>query len=171
MDFDDHLWYMKSYDLNDVGVVKLHCGECEKNFRGTNGDHSKSAIHNLFANSKKSHLQSSLHIRSWCRRKGMEYSNLPQSQAPKGKAIILTTADYMRLVEEGLAILEEVNSSVDSVQGPFVVIGDEDVMQLKSFWYKVRCKVDGEIFQLCPPRNLKANLESHVHGLKYSNAL
>lgn len=169
MDFDDHLWHLKSYDQNDVGVVKLHCGECKKDFGNSTGDYCKSI---LFANFKNSHLQSSLHIRSWCRRKGVECLNHPQSQAPKGKTIILTAADHKRLVEDGLRVLEEVNNSVDGGLGPFVVIGDEDATRLKSFWYKVRCKVDGEIFQLCPARkNLKANLENHIHGLKHSKAV
>jgi hypothetical protein len=56
IDLEDHSWHLKSWDLNDVAVVKLFCGECNKDFGGTNGDHSKSAIHNLFANFKKSHI-------------------------------------------------------------------------------------------------------------------
>ena len=52
MDFADHLWNLKSYDLIGVPVVKILCGECQKEFGGTAGDHSKTAIHNLFANFK-----------------------------------------------------------------------------------------------------------------------
>ena len=53
-----------------------------------------------------------------------------------------------------------------------MVFGDQDMTELKSFWYKVKCKVDGEMFQLCSARkNLKANLLNPLHGLKHSKAL
>ena len=64
IDLEDHSWYLKSRNLNDVAVVKLFCGKCNKDFGGTNTDRLKSAIYNLFANFKKSHIQSTLHIRS-----------------------------------------------------------------------------------------------------------
>ena len=66
IDLEDHSWHLKSWDLNDVAVMKLFCRECNKDFGGSNGDHSKSATHNLFANFKKSHIQSTQHISSWC---------------------------------------------------------------------------------------------------------
>jgi hypothetical protein len=53
---EDHEWKLKSWDLNGIPVVKVYCGECDKDFRGTNGDYSKNTIHNLFANFKKSHI-------------------------------------------------------------------------------------------------------------------
>ena len=56
IDFEDHSWHLKSWNLNDVAVMKLFCGECNKDFGGNNGDHLKSAIHNLFANFKKSYV-------------------------------------------------------------------------------------------------------------------
>jgi hypothetical protein len=31
---DDHLWSLKSWDQNGIGVVKLWCGECCKEFEG-----------------------------------------------------------------------------------------------------------------------------------------
>jgi hypothetical protein len=56
IDLEDHSWHLKSWNLNDVAVVKLFCGECNKDFGGNNGDHLKSAIHNLFSNFKKSYI-------------------------------------------------------------------------------------------------------------------
>jgi hypothetical protein len=63
IDLKDHEWKLKSWDLNGILVVKVYCGECNKDFGGTRGDHSKNTIHNLFANFKKSHIQSTLHIK------------------------------------------------------------------------------------------------------------
>jgi hypothetical protein len=56
IDLEDHEWKLKLWDLNGIPVVKVYCGECDKDFRGTNGDYSKNTIHNLFANFKKSHI-------------------------------------------------------------------------------------------------------------------
>ncbi len=52
---DDHLWSLKSWDQNGIGIVKLLCGKCCKEFGGLVDDHSKSSINNLFGNFKKSH--------------------------------------------------------------------------------------------------------------------
>jgi hypothetical protein len=82
---EDHIWTLKSFDNNNVGVVKLQCGECQKDFGGGSGDHSKSTIHNLFSNFKKSHIMSNAHIRNWCRRKGIPWIEHPQFSVQKGK--------------------------------------------------------------------------------------
>jgi hypothetical protein len=107
---EDHIWTLKSFDNNNVGVVKLQCGECQKDFGGGSGDHSKSTIHNLFANFKKSHIMSNAHICNWCRRKGIPWTEHPQSSVQKGKTLILTAEDHKRAVEDGLAILDMVIS-------------------------------------------------------------
>jgi hypothetical protein len=39
-----------------VAVVKIHCGECDKDFGGSGGDHNSHAMSNLFANFRKHHL-------------------------------------------------------------------------------------------------------------------
>jgi hypothetical protein len=44
----DHEWVVKSWDHNGLGVAKVHCLECIKDFGGSNGDHSKGAISNIF---------------------------------------------------------------------------------------------------------------------------
>ena len=49
LDFADHLWQLKSYDLNGVAVVKILCGEYNKESGGTSGEHNRSIIQNLFA--------------------------------------------------------------------------------------------------------------------------
>jgi hypothetical protein len=44
--------------------------------------------------------------------------------------------------------------------------------ELKSFWYKVRCKLYRDLFQLCPPKkNLRSNLDVSLQGLKYCKIL
>jgi hypothetical protein len=81
----------------------------------------------------------------------------------------MTPADHKRLVEEGVSILQSVNDSISEDDPPFVIVGDVGVPQLKSFWFKVRCKIDGELMHLCPQKgNLRANLENHVHGFLHT---
>jgi hypothetical protein len=87
-----------------------------------------------------------LYIRSSCRRKGVYFSDHPQSVATKGKPVILTTADHKHAVAEALGILKGVNDSVAIDGGPFVLVGDPEAEHLKSFWYKVRCKLCGDLF-------------------------
>ena len=53
---DDHEWWLKSFDLNSRGVVKLWCTECKKDCGKSSKDHTKSEIDNLFNNFKRSHI-------------------------------------------------------------------------------------------------------------------
>ena len=76
---DDHMWCLKSWDKDGKGIVKLYCGECSKLYGNSVGDHSKTAISNLFGNFSKKHLISTSHIRNWCTRTKTEFSSLPQS--------------------------------------------------------------------------------------------
>jgi hypothetical protein len=46
----DHQWHLRSLDQNFVGVVKLYCVECCKEFGYTTGDRSKNTIQNMFTN-------------------------------------------------------------------------------------------------------------------------
>ena len=71
-----------------------------------------------------------------------------------------------------MSIVQSINDSIFVDDPPLVVVGDVDYAQLKSFWYKVRCKFDGEIIYLCPTkRNLRANLENHLHGLIHTKCI
>jgi hypothetical protein len=81
---DDQVWFLKSWDLAGEAVVKIHCGECDKDFGGSSGDHSSHAMSNLFANFRKYHLHTQAHLRSFCQRHNLEYSDHPQSGTPKG---------------------------------------------------------------------------------------
>ena len=75
-------------------------------------------------------------------------------------------------MEEGVSILQSVNDSISSDDPPFVLIGDVGSKQLKCAWYKVRCKLDGEIMLLCPAKqNLRINLEHHVNGLTHTKCV
>jgi hypothetical protein len=130
---EDHVWTLKSFDNNNVGVVKLQCGEYQKDFGGGSRDHSKSTIHNLFINFKKSHIMSNAHIRNWCCRKGILWTEHPQSSVQKDKTLILTAEDHKRAVEDGLAILDMVNKDIYAEGGPFVAIGDPAGDSIKSF--------------------------------------
>jgi hypothetical protein len=122
LDLNNHLWHLKSWDDKDVPVVKLHCGECKKDFEGDSGDHSKCAIHNIFNNFKKSHILSTLHIQAWCRRKEISFNDHPQTSS--GKALVLTTSDHEALVDEGLQVLKKINDNICADVPTFLFIGD-----------------------------------------------
>jgi hypothetical protein len=111
---------------------------------------------------------SNAHIPNWCRRKGIPWTEHPQSSVQKGKILILTAEDYKQAVEDGLVILDMVNKDICAEGGPFDAIGDPEGDSIKSFWHKVRSKVCGDLFQLYPPKkNLAANLTNHVMGIKH----
>jgi hypothetical protein len=64
--------------------------------------------------------------------------------------------------------MRSVNDSINSGGGPFVLVGNVDAQIMKSFWYKVRCTICGELFLLCPAKkNLGINLENHLNGIKH----
>jgi hypothetical protein len=76
-DGNDVVWYLKFWDANGNGIVKIHYGECQKDFGGNTGDHTNYAITNLFASFGKHHLQTNEHIKSYCQRKGISWFNHP----------------------------------------------------------------------------------------------
>ena len=48
---EDHEWWLKTFDLNACGVVKLWCDKCKKDCGGGGStDHTKAQIDNLFNN-------------------------------------------------------------------------------------------------------------------------
>ena len=74
---DDNLWHQKSWDENDVTIVKIHCGKCVKDFGSTARDYNSHAISNFFMNFRKTHLHTTLHIRNFCQRQGLPYTDHP----------------------------------------------------------------------------------------------
>ena len=76
----------------------------------------------------------------------MQFEDHTQSVASRGKHAVLTTLDHRHAVTEGLGILKIVNDFVSVDGGPFVLVGDPAIEELKSFWYKVRCKLCGDLF-------------------------
>ena len=94
---DDHLWFLKSFDHNGVGIIKIYCQECKKDFRGSGARYGKIAVMNLFTNFKKSHILSNPHIQHWCDRKGIDWNDwckFVDHSTSKGKPKILTTTDH-----------------------------------------------------------------------------
>lgn len=172
MCLEDHHWGLRSWDHNGLGIVKLHCKECNKEMGGSSGDHSKLTVNNLFGNFKKSHLMSIAHIKNWCSKHSVKYSDHPQSEVKGSKAIILKQEDHRKRINDGLLILEGVNQTVEEGVKPFTVFGDApEPTEMKCFWVKVRCSYCREFFQLCPPKmNLESNLMNHLNGLKHTKA-
>jgi len=170
IDFADHLWKLKTYDQHGMVVVKIFCGECNKDCGGSSGEHSRyHGIQNLFTNFKKSHLHLALHIKHWCKKRDILYSDHPKKEGNSSKPVVYTTANHRYLVDEGVSTFQSVNDSISSNNPPFVVVGDVGVSRLKSFWFKVCCKINEELMYLClQKRNLRANLENHFHGLLHT---
>ena len=86
--------------------------------------------------------------------------------------MIMSTVEHEQLLREGTDIMDKVNDATEEVNGqkPFYVVGDTTAngFKYRSYWFKVQCRVCGDFFQLCPPkRNLLANLNNHLHGLKH----
>lgn len=61
---EDHRWNLRSWDQSGAGVVKLYCVECFKDFGPASSDQTETTIQNLFANLKKSHIMSNIHVRN-----------------------------------------------------------------------------------------------------------
>jgi hypothetical protein len=142
------MWKLKTLDVNDIGVVKVHYAKCGKDFGFSTGDHSKSAIHNFFMNFKKSHLMSAIHIRNWYWRKGVWFKDHSYSQAAKGKTVVLIPADHKHLVLEGIEILDALNEDIGGVKKTLDVIGDLNSEEVRSFWFRVKCNFCGDYFML-----------------------
>ena len=113
------------------------------------------------------------HAKNYCRRKGIEWKDYPQSGPKKGgKVLIFTAEDHKCLVKEGLELVAIVNAKSDSERPPFVVGGDVNLNQVKCFWLKVKCTYCFDFYQLCPlKKKLLANLEDHMQGTKRCKAL
>ena len=111
-DMEDHNWVFKSFDKNEVVIVKLHYLECGKDCGGSSGKHSKDAVSNLFNNFKNSHVVTEGHIRQYYRKKGIPYE--PRSGATSGKgesSPTLTLVNHKELVQEGIRTTNNVNDT------------------------------------------------------------
>jgi hypothetical protein len=135
--------------------VKVHCTECDKDFEGNTREHNTHSISNMIANFWKHHLHTNFYICSLCQRLGLLYTDHPQSEAPKGKAVILSNVDHERLVKEGTDIMHKVNGMVKEVNGhkPFFIVGNRT-----SNGFKLK-------------KNLEANLINHIQGYKHKKAI
>lgn len=73
----DHDWWLKSFDMNGSGVVNLWCGECKKDCGGSNKDHTKAHIDNLFNNFRRLHIVNANHVRNFYVAKNVEFEDHP----------------------------------------------------------------------------------------------
>ena len=113
LSLEDHDWCLKSYDSQGKAIVILHSLEYKKDFGGTDGQHSKDRVSNLFSNFRKSHIMSNQYIKNWCLQKGLDWCNHPQSIVKGKKMVVITVEDHKRLVLKGVEILKQVNDSLD----------------------------------------------------------
>jgi hypothetical protein len=59
---DDNIWYLKLWDSNGLGIIKIYCAECMKDFGGNTSSYSNHSINNLFNNFRKHHMHTNAHI-------------------------------------------------------------------------------------------------------------
>ncbi len=86
--------------------------------------------------------------------------------------VVLTNEDHKRVVIEGIGIIESVNAPFVADEQPFVLVGDPKSLDMKSFWYKVRCTICNDFFQQCPPKkNLERNLKNHMEETKHAKVI
>jgi len=168
----DHDWWLKSFDLNGSGVVKLWCGECKKDCGGGSNNHTKAHIDNLFNNFRRSHIVSAAHVRNFCATKNVDFEEHPQSQQKNGRPIILTPEDHKRMIAEGVEIVQSVNGTLPDGHKEFTVLGNLQAEDTRCYWFKVRCQYCRDVMVLCPvKKNLEVNLLNHISGPKHKKAV
>ena len=154
-------------------MVKLHCVDCRRDIGRSNGDHSKTILHNLFSNFKKSHMCDISHVKSWSFNKMVDFNEGKQAKTWAKKTTIMTTDDHKRFVKDEIHIIESINSTVECTQTFFAWIGaDPKLDGVKIYWYKVKSTSCGDLMQLChPKRQLESNLMAHINGRKHWQAV
>ena len=120
----DHEWWLKTFDMNGNGVVKLWCGECKKHCRGGNKNHTKAHIDNLFNNFRRSHILNTTHVRNFRVAKNVNFDDHPQSEAKNGRPDIITPKDHKCLINEGVEMSEGVNAFLPDGHKNFTMLGN-----------------------------------------------
>ena len=168
----DHDWWLKTFDLNGNGVVKLWCGECRKDCGGGSKDHTKAHIDNLFNNFRRSHIVSTGHVRNFCAAKGVDFDNHLLSKSRDGRSAVVTPEDHKRLIAEGVDIVGSANATLPSGHKHFTILGNLEAKDTRCYWFKVKCQYCRDLFVLCPLKvNLEANLTNHVTSPKHKKAV
>lgn len=75
-----------------------------------------------------------IYIHNRCHWKGFHFFSHPQFAAPKGKLVVLTIVDRRAAIFEGVDIPKVANAKSGSDSPPFVLVGDPNATELKSFW-------------------------------------
>ena len=105
---EDHKWWLKTFDFNGNGIVKLWCVECKKECEGSSKEHIKAQIDNLFNNFRRSHIVNTSHVRNYCAAKNINFDDHLQSKAKNGRAVTVTPEDHKLLTVEGVQIEQDV---------------------------------------------------------------
>ena len=120
----DHDQWLKSFDLNKNGVVKLWSRERKKDYGGGSMDHMKAHIDNLFNNFCRSHIMSTAHVRNFYAAKNIDFEEHLQSQSKNEQSIILTLEDHKRMIDEEADIVKRVNATFLERHKYFTVLGN-----------------------------------------------
>ena len=168
----DHEWWLKSFDLNLNGVIKLWCRECKKDCRGGSSDHTKAYIDNLFNNFFKSHIMSAAHVRNFYAAKNIDFKEHPQSQSKNGWSVTLTLEDQKRMIGEGADSVKTVNATLLEGHKHFTVLGNLEAQDTRCQWFKIMCQYCRDLMVLCPvQKNLEANLTNHISSPWHKKAV
>jgi hypothetical protein len=104
LSLEDHTWYLKNWDEKEVGLVKVHCCECGKDFGIGKWDHNNASVLNLFSNFKKSHINSTEHIQMYCYMRGKAFEDHSHFQGSKGKPMIMIPINHKNAIAEGIRV-------------------------------------------------------------------
>ena len=148
----DHDWYLKTFDLNGTGVVKLWYAECKKDCGRGRKDHTEAYIDNLFNNFRQSHIVSVVHIRNYCASKNLDFNNHMQSKAQNGRLIIIIPDNQGGFIAKGIQIMEAVNLGLPEMHNKLTMLGNVQAQDTRCYWFKVKCPYCRELIVLCPPR-------------------
>ncbi len=113
---------LKSWDYNSIGVVKLWHRECCKEV-GANNDHSKSSISNLFANFKRRHIMSIIHIWNWCWRKVKKFLPIFNMLLQRGNQMS-SQLNTIEAMAKDVGTVEFINAIFNANEFPFVLVCD-----------------------------------------------
>ncbi len=85
--------------------------------------------------------------------------------------VYLSNEDHKRVVTEGIGIIEFINAPF-ATDELFVLVSDPKSLDLKAFWYKVRCTFCNDFFQQCPPKKkLEGNLKNQMERTKQAKTI
>lgn len=169
---DDHDWWVKTFDLNGCGIIKLWCADCKKECGGASKDHTKAQIDNLFNNFRRFHLVSVAYIKNYFASKNINFEDHLQSESKNRRPITITPKDHKQLIAERVQIMEAVNATLLEGVKKFALLENLAAQDTRCYWFRVKCPYCREfLVPYLPRKTLEVNLRNHLSGFKHQKAV